>query len=79
MNKHFTVPGTDNVVDMKKYRTFRDIRKLFTGYKNRLVNMKADEVAQERARLKEELLRYPTHTLTAVKQQIFENATQTKV
>ena len=79
MNTHFIVPGTENVVDLKKYKTFSDIRKLFAGYKIRLLNMAPDLIEVERARLIKEVQGYPTHTLTAVKVQIFENATKTKL
>lgn len=79
MSTQFAIPGYDNVIDMKRFRTFRDIKRLFNGYKIRLLNMPKDQIEVERLRLKEEAKNYPTHTLTAVKVQIFENATQTKL
>jgi hypothetical protein len=41
--------------------------------------MTPDLIEVERARLAKEVEGYPTHTLTAVKVQIFENATKTKL
>ena len=75
----FVVPGTDNVIDIKKYRAFKETKKLFTNYKNRIFAMKPDEVQQERARLRQELIRYPNHTLTSVKVHIFENTIKDKL
>lgn len=79
MNKHFTLPGTDNVVDIKKYRMFQETKRLFSGYKVRVLGMNQEAVFEEKTRLKEEVARYPHHMLTAVKVQIFENATKSKI
>lgn len=79
MNTLFLVQGTNNVVDMFKYRKFRDIKALFTGWKSRLLKMHPDEIALERYKLTKELELYPDNTMTAAKKQIFENATGTKL
>jgi hypothetical protein len=77
--QNFIVPGHENVVDLVKYRTFNNAKKIFTGYKDRVFKMHPEEVEAERVRLKEEVKRYPDHMMTGVKIQIFENATKTKL
>lgn len=79
MNAYFTVPGTDNVVDMKAYRTWKECYKLYSGYKTKVSQMMPDQVAEERCKLNTEMEKFPNHLLTKVKAMIFENATGTKI
>lgn len=79
MNNYFTVQGTDNVVDLKKYKTYKEAFRFFTHYKTKVSQMFPDDIAAERVRLTIEKRNFPEHLLTKVKLQIFENATGTKV
>lgn len=84
MSTYFTVPGTDNVVDMKKYRTYKETFRLFTHYKTKIFNLKQHKVnedllEQERLNLIKEKENFPNHLLTKVKLQIFENTTGIKI
>jgi len=78
MSKDLT-ENTNNLIDMQEYRKIRDVRKLFTGYKERLSNMHKEEIEFELARIKKETENYPNHLLTKVKVQIFESATGIKL
>lgn len=79
MKEYYQVEGTENVLDLKKFRTLKECQRLFGGYKNRLVAMNKEQVSEEKGRLKEEVQRYPNHLLTKVKRHIFENTTNIKV
>ena len=79
MSNNFLVPGTDNVIDLRKYRTFKECHKLLSGYKSRVLSMDKQQISEENQRIVEEFKRYPKHILTIAKVQIFENATQLKV
>lgn len=79
MSKYYIVNGTDNVVDIKRYRTYKECFRIFESYKKRLINMHKDDVENERSRIRKEVSNFPDHLLTKVKVQIFENVTKTKV
>lgn len=79
MSKFYMMPGTDNVVVLKQYRTYKEAFKLFTSYKNKVFNMKNEDLEGEKFRIQKEMRNFPNHLLTKVKVQIFENATGIKL
>jgi hypothetical protein len=79
MSDFYILEGTNNVIDIKKYRTYKEAHKLFTLYKNRITTMHKEEIDVEHVRVKEEKVRYPNHLLTRVKVQIFEKVTGIKL
>jgi hypothetical protein len=79
MSDYYTVPGTDNVVDLKKYRTYKECFIIYNGYKQRLSVLKAEDIEFEKTRLLKEVAEFPNHILTKVKILIFEKTTGSKL